>query len=169
MLMASFDIGKKNFAYCIAEIFSDGRIKLQHLAVIDTTQGKKKCTLLDACRVMTDHVRQEKPCDYYLIEQQPASNVTMQRLSQHVWSTLTLMYPEANICFCSARLKLDHFECKQLTYYRRKQWSVNKVLANDIPCVDMTMIYPKVAALPKKDDACDAILQLIAFVQKRVK
>ena len=166
--MASFDIGKNNFAYCIAEISSDHSITLENIHVIDLTQGKKKCTLLDVCRVMTEHLKEEKPCDYYLIEQQPASNVTMQRLSQHLWSSLTLMYPLAKICFISAKLKFDP-ECKRLTYSQRKQWSVNKIMANTIPHVDMTLILPRVTALPKKDDICDAILQLIVFVQKRDK
>lgn len=162
-MIASFDIGEKNFAYCIGA--KDGTIIKWIRADVVT---KRNQTVVDSCKRLSAILNAEKwtDCSNVIIEQQMIKNVRAQRLSQHVWTWFYVKYPEKNITFVPAYLKTQYYLGKNsLTPRQRKTWSVDKVreLLLSIHDVDSLMIL---AASKKQDDLADAYLQLYAWANK---
>jgi len=174
MLIASFDIGEKNFAYCIAKYThskdtnSSGLIilKIAHHNVI----LKKNQTVIDSCihvSTLMSEDEQLMTCDQFVIEQQMCCNTRAQRLSQHVWSTLYARFPDRLIKFVPSHMKTQHFIGKnKLKDKERKTWSVIKVTQEGVmgDSEHHRQIIRKIEEMKKKDDVCDTILQVIAYV-----
>jgi hypothetical protein len=166
MRICSFDIGEKNFAYCVANCVAT--VDNSSAITIDAVHHhdvvcKKRQTVEESC-IMLSHILDDDPlickCDVMLIEQQTQVNIRAQRLSQHVWSSLFAKYGKKPI-FVSPRLKFSYFlETKTLNYNERKKWSVNKMmhlLNSNKDIIDQIQVFKK------KDDIADAILQLFAW------
>jgi hypothetical protein len=158
-MIASFDIGEKNFAYAIGTI--DSVAKLVHVNVMQ----RKRQTIVESCDAISKVLRDEdfSNCDLVVIEQQMRANVRAQRLSQHVWTWFKLMIPRLNPTFVKASLKTLHFlGSNSLTAKSRKRWSVDKMteLLTE-RCDETNLEYYN--SLSKKDDVADAYLQLIAY------
>lgn len=188
MLIASFDIGEKNFAYCIAEYVpkepavclkdphtSDNYqlniLKIAHHNVI----LKKTQTVIESCirvsALMSAH-EQLMTCDRFVIEQQMRCNTRAQRLGQHVWSTLYTLFPDRLIKFVPSHMKTQHFIGKnQLKDKERKTWSVVKVTQEGVmgDSERHRQIIEQIEGMKKKDDVCDTILQVIAYVARYLR
>ena len=161
-IVASFDIGEKNFAYSIGT--SDKLIAMKHCNVLK----KKTQSVIDSCKYVTEEILNvESPswykCDAIIIEQQMKYNVRAQRLAQHVWTWFYTVHPSKIIEFVPSRLKTQHFIGKNvLSDKERKKWSVVK-------CTEIlteqndTEHLSYMSHLKKKDDVADTYLQLIAW------
>ncbi len=176
MLIASFDIGEKNFAYCIAETVSEDPnqainiLKISH----NNVMLKKTQTVLESCirvSALMSEDNQLASCDRFVIEQQMRCNTRAQRLAQHVWSTLYARFPDRVIKFVPSHMKTQHFIGKNtLKDKERKTWSVIKVTQENVMGdTDLHRhIIEQIQAIKKKDDVCDTILQVIAYVDRDV-
>lgn len=173
MLIASFDIGEKNFAYCIANVDSSNQTHIFKIAHNDVVL-KKTQTVIESCMIVSALVRADTilmKCDRFIIEQQMLCNVRAQRLAQHIWSTLYTLFPDRLIKFVPSHMKTQHFIGKnKLKDKERKTWSVIKVtkdgVMGDSEC--HRHIIDEINQLKKKDDVCDTILQLIAYVNRDI-
>lgn len=173
MMIASFDIGEKNFAYCIAEYDDDhlSILKIAHHNVI----LKKTQTVIESCirvsALMSDD-EQLMACDRFVIEQQMRCNTRAQRLGQHVWSMLYARFPERLVKFVPSHMKTQHFIGKnQLKDKERKTWSVVKVTQEGVmgDSERHRQIIKQIEGMKKKDDVCDTILQVIAYVGRDLR
>lgn len=170
MLLASFDIGEKNFAYCIAEYNHDRIVilKIAHHNII----LKKTQTVIESCVLVSTLMyedRQLDDCDHFIIEQQMRCNTRALRLGQHVWSFLHTRFPKRCIKFVPSHLKTQHFIGKnQLKDKERKTWSVLKVTKEQVMGDDHNHIIDQIQKMKKKDDVCDTILQVIAYVDRYI-
>jgi hypothetical protein len=111
-------------------------------------------------------------CDRFIIEQQMRSNIRSQRLAQHVWSTIHAKFPDRIIKFVPSYMKMQHFIGKNtLKDKQRKQWSINKVIHEGVMSVSdhHTKIIEDIINMKKKDDVCDTILQVIAYIDREVR
>jgi hypothetical protein len=173
-MFISFDVGEKNLAYCIGKLNLTLSIeKIAHHNVI----YKKKQTIIESCILVTEILNKEFNLEFskksnskndvlIIIEQQMRVNVRSQRLSQHLWSYFYVKYPPEmySICikFVPSHLKTQHFLGKNnLNCKMRKKWAVAKIselLKNE-------QILAEINALTKKDDVCDTILQLMAYLK----
>ena len=163
MGVISFDIGEKNFAYCIGN--ENGEIKkIAHHNIIE----KKRQTIIESCISITKILENEEYITNssdisILIEQQMRANVRAQRLSQHLWSYFNTKYPNICIKFIPSHLKTQYFLGKNnLDNKSRKKWSVAKtkeLLNKNQSIVD------QINNLQKQDDVCDTILQLFAHLK----
>lgn len=164
MTIASFDIGEKNFAYCIGtqnEIY-----KWCHHDVMKT----KLQTLLESCVAIADILEQEDwlECEHIIIEHQMRANYRAQRISQHVWTWFHCKYPHIPVTFVKASLKTQHFLGENtLSAQGRKKWAIEKARAilttrNDTKHLDL------LAAHKKQDDLADTLLQLLAYLKVKV-
>jgi hypothetical protein len=156
-MIASFDIGEVNFAYCIGT--ADTLHKLRYANVV----RKPRQTVLDACISVSEILSNEdfERCRKVIIEQQTKSNVRAQRLAQHVWTWFSLVHPRLTPEFVSAAIKTD----RKLSYKQRKRFaveSVRKLLAtrNDIAHLEY------MDSLPKQDDVADAYIQLVEYAKR---
>jgi hypothetical protein len=160
-MIASFDIGEKNFCFCIAE--RDKIIKWELLNVMK----KKSQTIIESCQEISIILFQYKDilekCSHVLIEQQMRKNIRATRIGQHVWSWFSLILPDLKIQFFPAYMKTRFFLGKNtLNNKQRKTWAVEKACEilqarNDIEHLN----YLKSSR--KKDDLADTLLQLIVF------
>lgn len=183
MLIASFDIGEKNFAYCIADYRADDDtiddtdisqlsiLKIAHHNVI----LKKTQTVVESCisvSALMSGDEQLMACDRFVIEQQMRCNTRAQRLAQHVWSTLYARFPDRLIKFVPSHKKTQYFIGKnQLNDKERKTWSVVKVTQEGImgDSERHRQIIEQIEGMKKKDDVCDTILQVIAYIGSDVQ
>lgn len=182
MMIASFDIGEKNFAYCIADYRAHDVDITQLVTQLDILKIahhdvilKKTQTVIESCvRVSTIMSEDEQlmVCDHFIIEQQMRCNTRAQRLAQHVWSTLYARFPDRIIKFVPSHMKTQHFIGKnQLKDKERKTWSVVKVTQEGVmgDSERHRQIIDEIEGMKKKDDVCDTILQVIAYVAREVK
>lgn len=171
--IASFDIGEKNFAYCIADYSADATdtlqlniLKIAHHNVV----FKKTQTVIESCARVSALMSDDEhlmTCDRFVIEQQMRCNTRAQRLAQHVWSTLYARFPDRLIKFVPAHMKTQHFIGKnKLKDKERKTWSVVKVTQEGVirDSERHRQIIEEIYGMKKKDDVCDTILQVIAYV-----
>lgn len=162
-LIASFDIGEKNFAYSIGSYD-----KLIKFGYYDVT-GKKSQTICESCNKISKILEDEdwSICLKVVIEQQIRSNTRAQRLSQHVWSWFNLLHPRLEPEFVSSSLKTKKFYngTTKLSDKGRKQWAVEYVKKLLKDRTD-TKNYEYMISLPKLDDVADSYLQLMAIYDK---
>ena len=173
MRIASFDIGEKNFAFCVADVTDDSKtidiLKINHHNI----KLKKTQTVIESCISVSNILLNDNlilSCDHFIIEQQMRCNVRAQRLAQHVWSTLFTTFNDRVVKFVPSHLKTQHFIGKNtLTDHQRKMWSVKKVTQEGVLSDNQAheKILAEIQSLTKKDDVCDTILQVIAYVAKQ--
>lgn len=160
-MIASFDIGEKNFAYCIGT--KDQIYTWCHHDVMKT----KRQTIPESCVAISDILEQEDwfECNQIIIEQQMRTNVRAQRVSQHVWTWFHCKYPHIPVTFVKSSLKTQHFLGENTLSNRgRKKWAVEKSLSilkdrNDTKHIELLKTHKK------KDDLSDTLLQLLAYLK----
>ena len=153
-MIASFDIGEKNFAYVIGT--ADIITEMRHINVVK----KAKQTITESCDIISDELAKQdwSKCTTVLIEQQMRANVRAQRVSQHIWTWFRLLHEKMTIKFVPSTMKTR--EAGKMTYPQRKRWAVNetkRLLKDD------TVHYEYLTSLTKQDDVADAFLQLKYF------
>ena len=186
MIIGSFDIGEKNFAYCIGNDTCINR--WVHVDVMfDTTttttttpsshqprqpsQRRRRQPIIDSCKRISDVLDAEDwtKCDEIIIEQQMTRNVRAQRVAQHVWTWFSIKYPLTNPSFVASSLKTQSFIGKNelKNGKERKEWSVNKTKQLLIEMNDIDNLA-RLETNNKRDDLCDAYLQLRAYLLKKI-
>ena len=162
MIIGSFDIGERNFAYSIGSLET-----LQRFRRCDVIK-KKKQTIIESCQYISEILENEdwSQCDLIIIEHQMRTNIRAQRLGQHVWTWFSTKFPDTKPSFVPSHMKTQFFLGKnKLTDATRKRWSITK--ATEILTErgdEDNLTYLK--GLEKKDDVSDTLLQLIAFLSK---
>ena len=160
--VGSFDIGERNFAFCVGTEHDVTKWCLYDVVV------KSQQTVIESCQrisqLLEDHDWIE--CDHIVIEQQMRGNIRAQRVAQHVWTWFSLKYPTIPVSLVAANSKLDYYGQRKCTYSERKKWSVDKTLnilrdRNDNAHVAFLQQHRK------KNDLADAFLQLLVFCKKR--
>ncbi len=172
MLIASFDIGEKNFAYCVAR--SEGPPEETPIEIVKVAHHnvilKKRQTVIESCVQVSQLMAADATlmaCELFIIEQQMRCNTRAQRLAQHVWSTLYSKFPNNHVGFVPSHMKTQHFLGKnKLKDKERKTWAVDKVTQDVLQGERHVNIVKEILQMPKKDDVCDTILQVIAYVEK---
>jgi hypothetical protein len=167
MRIASFDIGEKNFAYCVgvADVAKE-EIEIVKVALHDVLE-KKRQTIAESCARISRILLNDpllSVCDVVLIEQQMRANVRAQRVSQHVWSFFHTLFPDLKIVYVPSHLKTQRFLGKNtLGNKQRKLWSVDQIIGCTPVLSGHDSIKQAIREMGKKDDVCDTILQLLAY------
>lgn len=185
LYIASFDIGKKNFAFCIERcnlyvnpntdtttIIKSGTIVL--LKNIDCTGGTDSSKYLDPRvflnmnRVLDEYKSFWDKCSYILIEQQMSfgnkRNVMALKLAQHCHSYFLFHYANFKcvIDFPSYHKTQVLNAPKKMSKPQRKKWAIVKATEilqqrNDTTSLEIFQQHNK------KDDLADVVLQLQSF------
>lgn len=168
MYIASFDIGQKNFAFCVEECeiqnndennVLNGKIIL--LKNINITSNDIFQTLTNK---LDEFINYFDKCSIFIIEQQLKKSMNILRISQHCYSYFQLRYASfKHIVLFPAFHKTKQFNAPEnMTYTKRKKWSIEKaksILKNR----NETDIIDLINKSKKQDDLCDTITQLSAF------
>lgn len=164
MKIASFDVGQKNFAFCVEELDEGKEITLlngtiQRLMVQDITTNNK----YDIDSFLNFLNNQEwSDCDVFIIENQLKPNIKSLKVAFHLEAYLRIHFPAKKLILFSSRYKTKVFGFKDLSYSKRKTFTINKALEILALRKDTaSLLYIK--NLSKKDDVCDAICQLQAY------
>lgn len=185
LTIASFDIGIKNFAFCVEvipleqvklyhqlshdEIFKTGEIiSLTHIDLSD--KGRFKVLNSDLFNHLTDVLFKYSSlwdkCDVFLIEKQMSikhkTNIKALRIFQHCFSFMTFRYGTSKtIIEYPSRFKthtLGGGDCK--TGYARKRWCEHKALHICSLKSDNKWYAVLQSFSDKMDDLADTICQL---------
>lgn len=162
MKIVSFDIGEKNFAYCLA---SD--MKIMEWRNHDIIKNKNQTVIL-SCDMISEILdfKNWSDLDYVLIEQQFSKNIRAIRLSQHLWTWFRLKYPSVKIFNIPSSSKTQYFLGKnKLSNKERKTWSVEKTI-EILKEKNESEYIQKLNSYKKKDDLSDCFLQLYIFHMK---
>lgn len=108
-----------------------------------------------------------------MIEQQMRTNARAQKLAQHLWSYFYIKlpatkYPDVCLKFVPSHLKTQYFLGKnQLDGRNRKKWAILKVgqILGESQHENHKIILNQINDLQKKDDVCDTILQMLAYMK----
>jgi hypothetical protein len=163
-MIASFDVGERNLAFCIGD---EARlVRWRRADVVDATR-KRPQTIAESCEAISAVLASAgdwwTQCATVLIELQIRANVRAQRVSQHLWTWFRCTYPTLDVRYVCASLKTQTFVGKnELTPAQRKRWSTEYVEELLRTRGDIThLAYAR--AQPKRDDLCDAYAQLLAY------
>lgn len=153
-MIASFDIGEVNFAYCIGT--RDKLIVLKHVNI----KKKSRQTIIESCDIISELLAAENfdTCSKVIIEQQVMKNVRAQKLAQHVWTWFRLLHPRLKPEFVSASIKTQ----RKLSYKQRKQAAIDHVRQLLTARGDIAHLE-YMDSLPKQDDVADAYIQLVEY------
>lgn len=161
-MIASFDIGEKNLAFCVGTIDSLDRFSFNNVI------KSQKQTIIESCNFISEILAKENwnDCVKVIIENQMRQNVRAQRVSQHVWTWFKLTCPHLDPEFVSSSLKTRWFLGKNdLSSKARKKWAIAK-FSELLTRVGSEKIKQDFHSLKKKDDVADAYLQLVAWGNK---
>ena len=162
-MILSIDVGEKNFAYCIGDKTNIYAWKKFNVV------KKKTQTVIESCIYISEILNSERlveKCDSIVIEQQMMANIRAQRVAQHIWSWCHAKYPGKVVTFFPSHQKTQYFLGKnKLDAKQRKTWSIKKV------CTLLEEMEPNCREMynsvdGKKDDICDAYLQMIVYLEK---
>lgn len=160
MIIASFDVGEKNFAYIVCNI-SIVKEELIDMRLVNIKSNSKQSVQISCERIMHElQSRNWSDCNYILIERQVKNNVRARLIAQHVWTWFRVSYPTIPVEYVQPQLKTLGF--KFPTYWYRKQWAVNETLKR----LEGSKFLSTFKDLRKKDDVADAYMQMIAWFQK---
>lgn len=189
--IASFDIGKKNFAFCIEEVNENIKIdkrisenekleqtcmngKIILLKNIDLTINTDKNKYLDPIifvnmyKTLTEYKAYWDKCSTIIVEQQMGfgknRNPMALKLGQHCYSFFIFNYATfKNIIEFPAYHKTKVFiQNKKLNKNQRKKWSVEKASEILIKRQDLQSLK-QINDCKKKDDMADVIMQLQSY------
>ena len=165
MKVVSYDIGRKNLAWCLVkqDEFSQSAPEILQCKVV-TLQGSNMQQWVQAMHAELCNSK-HTDVDACLIEAQPALNPRMVALAQalHMW----YLCNDVQVHFCSPKAKLQQLSdpvgipLPKDKYKRRKALSVHHA---------MTMASADGKAMltshAKQDDVCDAYLMAVAWLER---
>lgn len=165
-MILSIDVGERNFAYCIGDLEKVYAWKRHDV------KKKKHQTVIESCKLISNILEHEKDlidqCSAVVIERQPFENLRGLQIAQHIWTWCWLKHPGKDIVFFSASKKTQYFLGKNsLDYPGRKQWSVEKTCDIIRENYDSETRAMYDAVVGKKDDICDAFLQMRVYLSQR--
>jgi hypothetical protein len=169
MIIASFDIGIHNFAYFVYDMQTNTTL-LHGVCAFDTTNTLYHVsTWLDAEWNSVLH-----KCDYIAIEQQLPVNHVATKISYHVYSSLVEKFVRKGHMYSDAFQRVYLFNSihktrifgapKGMTKPMRKKWCIERAMSI-LQHLGQTECYSDIWAMTKRDDVCDAVCQLFAFVK----
>lgn len=178
MYIASFDIGKRNFAFCVERVeYSDNMYSHEEIVLlknVDLTSNTVQSKTIDPLwfinmnHILDTYKTIWDKCSYIIIEKQMGFgkniNYMALKLGQHCYSYFTFHYARFKVIIdfpayhktqiLNAPLKMNK--------YQRKKWAVEKVL-EILQNRDDTLSMQIISEYSKKDDLADVILQLQSF------
>jgi len=176
LTVASFDIGKYNFAFCVESIpilnFINSNVHtvdlIGHLELIDnisllTNKAQQRSisySFDDLYAECMSRMHIWDKCTIFLIEQQYDRNKIANKIQNHLEAFLKINYPFRQILFISPRRKT--FGVTGLNYKNRKKYCIDNAMyilqnRNDTATIEILKKFKK------KDDICDTICQLSSW------
>jgi hypothetical protein len=171
--IASFDIGKHNFAFCVEvvrvgcglrtfeEVCLDGTIT--HLELANLIHKKSHDPATEVFRFMDSHKTIWDHCNIFVVEQQVKLNQYAMRICHYVEAYLKLNYADfkSTIIF-PARHKTEVFATTTMSKYQRKKLCTVKAKEILMARGDLKHLQ-RIKAGTKQDDLSDVICQLQAY------
>lgn len=157
MYAASFDIGSKHFAYCIASSSHD----VKTLRLVDLTAGKTNSVYENLLDILISE-DWSAVTDVY-IEQQCSRNVVAVKLAHSVWTWFRTTLDPSHVRYVSAKKTPS-----TSSYAKRKRQSVEESRQLFIESNRQDLIV-YLDSLDKQDDVCDAYIQLIRSRRKTIQ
>jgi hypothetical protein len=170
MKIASFDIGLKNFAFCIEDIPSsiDPTNSVWLQGSITYMENYELCTKVYSFEklltFLTNRKHRWEGVDLFLIEQQMHINNKASKMAHQLEAYFKIVFPGSRTLYFSPKFKTKAFEEFGVpkTYAQRKKFTTNLVLKYLDERQD-TISLQYLTSLKKRDDVCDAVCQLQAY------
>lgn len=185
--LASFDIGKKNFAFCIEEVevnllykppdslatvYQNGRVILLENKNL-TANCHKNTTLetqhfINMTHVLDQYKAYWNQCTTFLIEQQMSfgskRNTMALKLGQHCFSYFVFHFAnfKTTIDYPAYNKTQLLGAPKKMNKYQRKKWAIDQAMKILLDRNDVEML-DKLMKSSKKDDMADCILMINSY------
>lgn len=159
-IIASFDIGSLNFAWCVLNTETNTIISHKNSDITKPDDS----VLINMYELLNSYIDLWSQCSVFLIEQQMRTNYKALLLAQHLHSYLIFrfgklksitMFPSTN------KTRLMNAP-KKMTKIQRKKWAVMK--ANELMLGNGSGQLPSVG---KCDDLADAYLMCQAYIKMK--
>jgi len=179
--VVSFDIGIRNFAYCIANVATNEPVKIKYLEVIDLGCKPKGPvqSIIDAClQVMDEIVYQKLDLNLetvVLIESQMTSVMKCIQTAINVFFKMIMKYDSVNVAtkYLSARHKLQLIE-KFKDYAPPTVSTTSQYRKNKLDSVHFaswllehqlrdSKHLERLKSMKKKDDAADTLCMVMYY------
>ena len=160
MSVLSFDIGTINMSYCLVEI-KHRRVKIKEWKLFNIDLGNLERTASLFITLMQNaNIIQDNDKTWVLVERQVPNNYNCFALSYVVWGYFMSSYKKINVSFVNAIDKpLESVGRKR----KRESVTKTKEILNDY---EEHQWLKWLDTQNKKDDLCDAYLQIIGNIDK---
>lgn len=166
MIISSFDLGTKNFAYLIARVSNHKDIEILKWENVDISD-KNWFTILQNVNIILFNEAEllglSKVC---LVEKQMSRlNVKATKLSYHVMSFFNIIWPYIKVIEYSAANKTRTFTNRKMDKKERKKYCVDKTIETLASKGD----YNNLGLLlceKKKDDKCDVYQMVESYLER---
>lgn len=184
--IVSFDVGIKNFAYCVATKEPQKHIAIQHLELVDLGAKKQNMqAVIDGVLDVLDNIVYDK-LDMSLktvvvIESQMTAAMKSVQTAINVFFKMVAKYQDFDVTtkYLSARHKLqlmqdfpEYAEIQNQITIQSSKYRQNKVDSVQFACWllekrERSDLVAKVRSLKKRDDVCDAAL-MVFYAEKTI-
>lgn len=181
--IAAFDIGKRNFAFVIGQVFDETHFIVEGFYLFDLVgERSSSIPVMDIYQqlymVLQQFSEEWEHTNIILIEQQFAkkhrTNIQALKLSQHVLSYFLLQHQfsrkgKKRIIEYPSYLKTQLFDQSFSKKYDRKQWSVQYAHSWIQQCElqhQTQWLTEWFSEFKKKDDVADCLLMILSFLKK---
>ncbi len=166
MIISSFDLGVKNFAFLIAYINEHKQIKILEWENVDISGETWYDVLQNVNTLLFQYTSLLSICDICLVEKQMTRlNMKASKLSYHVMSFFNIIWPHVKVIEYSASHKTHTFTHNKMTKKERKQYCITKTIDTLILKKD----YENLSELlcnKKMDDKCDTYQMIDSYLYK---
>lgn len=170
MRIAAFDIGIRNFAFIVADTDHDKVttiLEWHNMALTDAKTRPMYTVLFDRInRIMDEYAHVLETCDVCLVEKQMAHlNVLATRISHHVLSYFSIVFPNVRAIEFPAYHKTENATCRLMTKLERKIYCIQKTI-EDLVVAQDDMNLGLFLTQKKQDDMADVYQMVQAYTRR---
>lgn len=168
MIISSFDLGTKNFAFLIARIDNDKRINILEWENVDVSANTWFEILQNVNNLLHNYGDLLSISDVCLVEKQMTRlNMKATKLSYHVMSFFNIIWPHVKVIEYSAANKTRTFTFTKMTKKQRKQYCIDKTVdilieKNEHDNLAILLCHKKM------DDICDTYQMVNSYLHKHI-
>ncbi len=167
MRIAAYDLGLKNFAFIIADVENKRITKILEWVNTSLSETKSRPTWTTIYRsinnVLDAYSEILETCDTCLIEKQMSRlNKLATRISHHVFSYYSIIWPNINTIEYSARHKTENSTCRLKTKLERKKYCIQQTI-EDLATAKDDVNLGFFLSQRKQDDLADVYQMIRAY------
>ncbi len=159
--VASFDVGKYNFAWYVEMTYDNGSIFVVNVCLLSVINRKQLFQKLNEKKCIWDI------CSHFIIENQRLykhiNNINMIQIAESTLSWFIIHYPDKIVRYINPSMKIKFYTKEKMNYRSRKKYTTNIAYNyfREKNILNMIKLYENKTL--KLDDISDACVQCIVY------